>query len=226
MAIIEAEQPQNYEQKCPCVLVLDVSGSMGGEPIGEVNNGLDTLKAGIIEDSVARERVRLAIVTFSDVVQVVREFDQVESMDMPKLEAGGTTKLVDGVRQGIELVNKEKSWLRKTGQTCYRPYVILVTDGGPDSDQDMQGLKKELADGAEGKHFNFWAFGVGGADMNVLKELSPTAPMLIKEKSFKGFFEWLSASLKVSSNSKTGENLDLSPGKVIPDKANPFQIVV
>ena len=35
-----SEVAENYEQKCLCVLVLDVSGSMGGSPIQELNNGL------------------------------------------------------------------------------------------------------------------------------------------------------------------------------------------
>ena len=35
-----AEAAENYEQKCLCVLVLDVSGSMSGEPIQELNKGL------------------------------------------------------------------------------------------------------------------------------------------------------------------------------------------
>jgi len=33
-----AESPENYEQKCLCALVLDVSASMHGQPISELNS--------------------------------------------------------------------------------------------------------------------------------------------------------------------------------------------
>jgi len=35
---------ENPEPRCPCVLLLDVSGSMNGKPISELNAGLTTFK--------------------------------------------------------------------------------------------------------------------------------------------------------------------------------------
>ena len=34
------ELPVNFEQKCPLVLLVDVSSSMAGDPIEELNKGL------------------------------------------------------------------------------------------------------------------------------------------------------------------------------------------
>ena len=34
------ETASNFEQKCLCILALDVSGSTGGEPIKALNAGL------------------------------------------------------------------------------------------------------------------------------------------------------------------------------------------
>lgn len=36
----DAEFAENPEQRCPCLLLLDTSGSMGGRPIAELNEGL------------------------------------------------------------------------------------------------------------------------------------------------------------------------------------------
>jgi len=36
----ETESPENWEQKCCCALIIDVSGSMDGAPINELNEGL------------------------------------------------------------------------------------------------------------------------------------------------------------------------------------------
>ena len=34
----------NPEPRCPCILLLDVSGSMNGRPINELNAGLVTFR--------------------------------------------------------------------------------------------------------------------------------------------------------------------------------------
>jgi len=34
------EFAENPEPRCPCVLLLDVSGSMAGQPINELNEGI------------------------------------------------------------------------------------------------------------------------------------------------------------------------------------------
>ena len=41
--VFNPELPINYEQKCPVVLITDVSGSMADRPIDELNKGLKTL---------------------------------------------------------------------------------------------------------------------------------------------------------------------------------------
>jgi uncharacterized protein YegL len=54
----------NPEQRTACVLLLDVSGSMSGQPIGELNAGLQTYKNALVGDALAAKRVEVAIVTF------------------------------------------------------------------------------------------------------------------------------------------------------------------
>ena len=45
----EGESPDNYEQKCLCLLVLDVSGSMSGDPINELNKGLQEFQEAVLK---------------------------------------------------------------------------------------------------------------------------------------------------------------------------------
>lgn len=221
------EQPVNYEQKCPCLLVLDTSGSMNGGPIEDLNKGLEVLQAAIAADSVAAQRLELGIVTFDSTVDTVQTFTQVNGLELPRLAARGSTCLVDGVRSGIEMIEARKKWYRETGQNYYRPYLILITDGQPDSDQDVEGLRRELKEGVEGKHFEFWPFGVTGADMELLNSLSPkNKPLSIKDADFQGFFKWLSASMAQVVRSRPGDKLDLDPKKLTPDKPDILQHTV
>ena len=59
-----AEFAENPEPRCPCLLLLDTSASMNGEPIAELNEGLVTFKDELMADAMAAKRVEVAIVTF------------------------------------------------------------------------------------------------------------------------------------------------------------------
>jgi len=217
--------PVNDEQKCLCVLVLDTSGSMFGDPIDELNIGLSRFHEEISKDTTASSRLEIEIIRFDSSVEVVQGVSLVENFSMPQLTTRGSTKLVDGVRKGIERIEERKKWYKEEMQVYYRPYIILMTDGEPDGGQDVDGLSREIQNGVDGKHFNFWAFGVEGANMKVLQKISHASfePLKLKGVDFVKFFEWLSASMTAVTHSKEGEKIDIAP-KSKDD--NPFQITV
>ena len=59
------EFAENPEARCPCVLLLDTSGSMQGTPIDALNEGLYALKEDLMKNSLASRRVEVAVVTFN-----------------------------------------------------------------------------------------------------------------------------------------------------------------
>ena len=59
----------NPEPRCPCVLLLDTSGSMQGDPIDQLNAGIRAFKTELMADSLALKRVEISIVTFGPVHQ-------------------------------------------------------------------------------------------------------------------------------------------------------------
>ena len=63
----------NPEPRCPCILLLDVSGSMSGRPINELNAGLVTFRDELLADPLALKRVELGIVTFGPVHALQRQ---------------------------------------------------------------------------------------------------------------------------------------------------------
>ncbi len=67
----QAEFADNPEPRCPVVLVLDTSGSMGGAPIQELNQGLFEFGQTLRQDRLTALRVEVALVTFGGTVKAL-----------------------------------------------------------------------------------------------------------------------------------------------------------
>ena len=205
---------QNYEERTPCALVLDVSGSMNDKgAIDQLNEGLLRFKNEVMSDELASKRLEVGIVTFASDVEIILKPDRtLEYVTMPLLTANGSTKLVDGVMKGIDLVTQRKKELHELGIPYKRPYVILITDGEPDSDQDIDGLADIIKMGEDEKHFIFWAFGVDHANFGILNNVTHNhKAQKFTSQKFRDFFEWLSNSLSAISKSTPKQVTDLRP---------------
>lgn len=202
------ESPTNYEQKCLCILVLDVSGSMKGKPLDELNQGLQEFYKDVSKDVTTASRLEITIVTFNNLVKVVQSPALIQDFSMPILTANGSTKMIDGIDKAIEIISARKEWYKKTGQPYYRPWIILMTDGVPDSDQNIESLATEIKLSVSDKKYFFFAIGVQGADMRILKQLSSNVmpPAMVNELKFSQFFRWLSASIATIVDTSTEQD--------------------
>lgn len=208
-----AEAAQNYEQKCLCVLVLDVSGSMRGKPMDELNKGLQDFYNEIADDVTTSQKLEVSLITFNHIVKTIQEPALVENFTMPTLTATGSTAMVNAVNEAIDKVEARKNWYKETGQTYYRPWIILMTDGEPDDDQDVDALAARIKKETEGKHFEFLPIGVEDANMTILEKIKGNIhPKKLQGTKFSSFFKWLSASMDTITKAKEGEQVDLSKG--------------
>ncbi|WP_051633039.1 vWA domain-containing protein [Thermonema rossianum] len=197
------ETPRNSEQRCLCVLCLDVSGSMKGKRIEALNEGLQEFSRAVKKDPVARKRLEIAIVTFDNIIEIRQYPELIDFFDMPTLQAAGTTRLVDGVRTALRIIEERKQYYKKHGLNYYRPFVILMTDGEPDIGQDIHGLAQEIKEGVDQKKFTFWAVGAQGCNYKVLNYICHPhmPPKALDGLKYKEFFQWLSATMTIVSKS-------------------------
>ena len=207
-----AESAENYEQKCLCVLVLDVSGSMFGSPIEELNRGLQDFYKEIQSDETTSQRLEVSLITFNNFVNTIQEPALVDNFKMPVLKAGGSTAMVDAVNEAIDKVESRKKWYKETGQPYYRPWIILMTDGEPDDGQDVNGLGARIRQETQEKKYVFLPIGIQNANMHTLNLIKGTMPpQKLQDLKFLQFFKWLSASMGVIVNHAEGEKVNLTP---------------
>jgi uncharacterized protein YegL len=211
--LVDIANPQ--QPHCATILLLDVSGSMSGEKISQLNQGLKAFKEDIEQDDLASKRVDLAIVTFDDTVQVNHNFSSIEDFDPPTLSTGGSTSMGDGILKAAEMIEERKQQYKQKGIDYYRPWIFMITDGEPTDmqpgDPKWSKVVKTVHDGEANKKFMFFGVAVEPANTEILGQITPPnrQPVRLKQGRFRELFQWLSKSQSKVSSSNPGEQIAL-----------------
>ncbi len=127
--IVNASEPH-----MACLFLLDTSGSMEGEPIAELNAGVNQFKVGVCEDKTTRDVLDIAIVEFNSTHRVVQEFVPIEYMEPVNLQAGGGTNMSPAIQTAIDMVNERSRFYRRSGTEPYKPWSNMISYGAPQND--------------------------------------------------------------------------------------------
>ncbi len=207
----------NPAPRCPVVLLLDTSASMSGEPIRELQEGLKQFLTETSEDETASMSVELEVITFGDRVEVAAPFAPVFTINdnQPRLAASGMTPLGEALRLADQELKSRRRLYKNKGISSYKPWVVLMTDGGPND--DWEGPARSMRTLGEEHKLQYIGIGIGaGADFDTLRQILPAHPGPVKLKGlcFKEFFSWLTDSLKSVSASSVAEQDQVRLGNV------------
>ena len=116
-------------RRLPVYLLVDVSGSMTGEPIESVKSGIQMLVSSLRKDPQALETAYLSVITFGSNAQQVVPLTELASFQPPEVRAGGMTAMGEALELLCKCVQKEvvKTTAERKGD--WRPMVFIVRVG-------------------------------------------------------------------------------------------------
>lgn len=170
----------------PNLFIVDTSESMKGEGIELINEGLELFVEEVVDLLEMGEwLVEVSLVTFGSEITVEQDFKPIDEAwmdaqgnpDTPTLSASGSAPMCEAIVEGFEHLENYKDTLRMLGLSFNRPFVWLLTDGKPDSDQQPGTTKwnttQDLIErGTENLHLFFFAAAVReDADLDLLEDL-------------------------------------------------------
>jgi uncharacterized protein YegL len=198
------------DQKCACMLVLDTSGSMQGEPIDYLNQGLSAFEKLLKANVLAARRVEVGIITFGKGgVQQIQPFVPARHFNAPQLVADEVTPMGEAVRIALHALRNRKNEYRSMGSQYYRPWLMLLTDGEP-TDEGWEQAAAEVKREESQKNLSCFPIGVGNnVNVEKLSLFSRKPPLMLNGLDFEELFMWLSASLERVSASGPGDQVEL-----------------
>ncbi|MGN1119516.1 MAG: VWA domain-containing protein [Oscillospiraceae bacterium] len=205
---------ENPTARVPVCLCLDVSGSMSGKRIEELNSGVKLFYDALKADGVAAYSAEISIVTFgSSGAKCMADFASLQlQTDPPVLMASGLTPMGEAVNMALDLLDARKQEYKEVGVDYFQPWLVLMTDGEPNgSSEELSRAIGRTSELANQKKLTIFPIGIGvDANMETLARFSPRRPPLkLRELRFQEFFQWLSRSVSKTSQSMPGEKVYL-----------------
>ena len=184
-------------RRLPVYILLDTSGSMYGEPIEAVKNGVQIMLSALRGNPYALETAFLSIITFNSTAQQDVPLTELSNFQQPNLNASGCTALGAALSLVTQRANAEvtKSTYEQKGD--WKPLVFIMSDGEPTDD-----LQKGIND------FNSRKWGVvvacaagNGANTDTLKKITENVVRLdtTSSKDMEAYFKWISDSIGTTS---------------------------
>jgi uncharacterized protein YegL len=188
-------------RRLPIFLMLDVSESMIGDNLRQLQQGLERLVSKLRTDPHALETVFLSTIVFAGKPKTLTPLTELVFFYPPRLPVGSGTSLGAGLTHLMDEIDRSvvKSTMEKKGD--WKPVVYLMTDGKP-TDDVTKAIERWKADYAT--KVTLVAIGIGHhAALGTLRQLTDNVLQLDtnSEEDFKRFVDWVTMSVVAQSRS-------------------------
>ena len=211
-------------RRLPVYLLLDTSGSMSGEPIEAVKNGVQIMISSLRQNPQAIETAFLSVITFDSIAQQIIPLTDLASFQMVDIKATGVTALGEALKLVAHKIDTEVQKTTTELKGDWKPLVFIMTDGIP-TDDWQSGLnefkKSKIA-------FTVACAAGSGADSNILKQITDNVVSLdtADSASIGKFFQWVTASIGVSSTKVEDSGKEVTGLNELPPPPSELNIVV
>ena len=204
----------------PVYFLIDVSESMIGDSMRQLDEGLVKLSDELKMIPEALETARVSIIAFAGKAKVITPMVEVAHLYPPRLPVGGGTSLGAALTLLMERIDRDVRPTTPDRKGDWKPIVFLLTDGVPTDDPSAAIAKwKEKYS----KRASLVSISVGGrADLKGLREISDKTMILsdISDNAFTNLITWVTQSITIQSQSigigSKGDGVNLS--KAMPDE--------
>lgn len=186
----------------PVILLLDVSGSMDGEKIQNLNDAVRDMLNTFSDTENGETEIHVAIITFGAQVKLHQSLASASTIHWLDLSANGMTPLGTALQMAKAMI-EDKDVIPSR---AYRPTVVLVSDGGP-NDAWEKPLNAFISDGRSAK-CDRMAMAIGAhADEAVLGRFIEGTPnrLLYAENAnqLRDAFKFVTMSVTIRTKSQT-----------------------
>ena len=201
-------------RRLPIYFLIDVSESMVGEPIEQVENGMRQIVQELRTDPYALETAFISVIAFAGKAKSLSPLTELYKFYPPIFPIGGGTSL--GVALDFLMDDIDKNVVKTTEERKgdWKPIIFLFTDGTPTDDSSSAFTRWNN----KYRHkANLIAISIGNnVNTQLLGEISDNVLRLndTDELSFKTFFKWVPASIQATSVSATvmgDDSITLAP---------------
>ena len=195
-------------RRLPIYFLVDVSESMVGEPIEQVQNGMRTIIQELRVDPYALETAFVSVIAFAGKATSLSPLTELYKFYPPTFPVGGGTSL--GVAMNYLMDDLDKSVQKTTMEVKgdWKPIIFLFTDGTPTDDYKAAFARWNAK---YRKGCNLIAISIGdNVNTQMLGQITDNVLRLkdTDSESFHQFFKWVTASIKATSVSVTDYSND------------------
>ena len=159
-------------QRIPFYLVCDESGSMSGDPIDAVNEGLKGLFRAVSNAPHIDDKALVCVIAFQNHAEVLVPLQSTSlSPTFPSCTAGGGTSYKAAFTALRSAIDADCVRIRADGFRLGRPVVFFLSDGHPNR-ENWQSVHAELVSRDNKYRPHIISFGVGEADPEVIRHVA------------------------------------------------------
>lgn len=199
-------------RRLPIFFLLDVSESMAGDNIRQLQQGLERLVKSLRTDPHALETVHLSVIAFAGKPRTLAPLTELASFYPPRLPIGAGTSLGGALDHLMSEIKGSVTRSTPNSKGDWKPVVYLMTDGKPTDDvtDAVASWKRHFANTV-----TLVAIGIGRhASFDALRQMTEHVLQLdaTTDEDFRRFVDWVTMSVVAQSRSVSakGTGVDLA----------------